>query len=103
MVGSLPLKYVQFPFLSELTLTLQGELPLVWGTSDYAGPNTPVESEMSVYMQTAWATFAKNPISGLTNYGWPLYDPSKPTLVNLGDGNATTAVLTNHSIADVLC
>lgn len=58
---------------------------------------------MSAYMQTAWAEFAKDPIYGLTKYGWPRYDPGKNTLIQLGVANATTAVFTNHQAADSAC
>jgi cholinesterase len=33
-------------------------------------------SALANLVQTAWATFAKNPNSGLTKYGWPKYNPN---------------------------
>lgn len=56
------------------------------GTLDVTGiPDNIFEYWTTEYMMWAWATFVKNPTSGLsTELFWPLYDPSGNTLVRLG-------------------
>lgn len=56
---------------------------MVFGTSDYLGPDTDAEKSTSKYMQDAWAAFARDPQRGLVGE-WPLYDPESETLVKLG-------------------
>ena len=53
----------------------------MFGTSDLLGPNTALENATSRYMQDAWVAFAKDPVNGLSRYGWPKYKPEKETLV----------------------
>ena len=36
-------------------------------------------------MQTAWVAFARDPQTGLSNFGWPKYDPNTESLVQLGN------------------
>ena len=79
------------------------QLPMVFGTSSVLGPDTELEKKTSRYMQDAWVAFAKDPVSGLSEYGWPLYEEDNDTLVQLGlDGN-TEAVLASPSDADGTC
>ncbi|KPI44480.1 Para-nitrobenzyl esterase [Cyphellophora attinorum] len=79
------------------------ELPLVFGTSDFSGPDTEVEDETSKYMQGAWVAFAKDPVNGLSRYGWPTYDAAENTLVELAlDGN-TSAVFAAGIKYDSTC
>ncbi|CAG8982726.1 hypothetical protein HYALB_00001007 [Hymenoscyphus albidus] len=61
------------------------ELPVLFGTADSFGKSTAIEEEIASYIQGAWTTFAKDPTKGLLSYadGWPLYDPTKETLVRL--------------------
>ncbi|CAG8950651.1 hypothetical protein HYFRA_00002861 [Hymenoscyphus fraxineus] len=61
------------------------ELPILFGTADLFGKSTAIEEEIASYIQGAWTTFAKDPTKGLLTYGegWPLYDPTKETLVRL--------------------
>jgi carboxylesterase type B len=52
------------------------ELDMVFGTAqDVSGlPNDEVEIKTIAYIQKAWATFARNPSTGLwKSLGWPLY------------------------------
>jgi carboxylesterase type B len=79
------------------------ELPMVFGTSPLLGPDTDVEIETSRYMQDAWVAFAKDPVNGLSEYGWPTYNPEEETLVELGlDGN-TQAVFVDGNQYDEAC
>lgn len=55
------------------------ELNMVFGTAeDVSGlPNDAVENATIAYVQSAWAEFARNPSSGLTDVlGWPVYENS---------------------------
>jgi hypothetical protein len=56
-------------------------------------------------VQGAWISFVRNPASGLESVGWPLYEPTKPTLAQLGNfQNATSFTLTTVSDdTDLLC
>ena len=54
------------------------EIFAVWGTSEDCSQenNTAAETELSKYLQGAWAAFAKDPQQGLSkgNYNWPRYN-----------------------------
>ena len=41
--------------------------------------NTKVEVSTSQYMMHAWATFARDPLHGLSKLGWPQYNPNGRT------------------------
>jgi carboxylesterase type B len=79
------------------------EIPIVFGTSSLSGPNTKTESELSRYMQGAWAAFAKDPVNGLEQYGWPRYEKGTTSLVLLGKDNATSAELAEWDSYDGVC
>jgi carboxylesterase type B len=54
------------------------EIPLVFGTTELkpnGTPDTPPEAALSAVMRKAWTTFAKDPENGLSNLGWPVYNP----------------------------
>ncbi len=54
------------------------EIATVFGTAELAGlPNTHEEAQISEYIMSAWAAFAKNPATALSQapYAWPVYDP----------------------------
>jgi cholinesterase len=53
------------------------------------------------YTRAAWASFAKDPGRGLDVFGWPKWDPEKPTLVRLGYGNCTGANEASPSLYDL--
>ena len=78
------------------------DIPMVFGTSDFRGADTAAEKATSAYMQGAWAAFARDPEHGLERW-WPRYDPAGETLVKLGYGNETQAVLGKGDEFDGLC
>jgi cholinesterase len=81
-----------------LTCTTSGELPMVFGTSDLLGPNTELEKLTSQYMQKAWLAFVKDPYTGLLEYGWPEFNASSKSLVQLGyEGNVSAIIVTGNT------
>jgi carboxylesterase type B len=55
------------------------DCPIVFGTVELkreVKPNTPQQEQFIKNVMTAWASFAKDPDSGLTKLGWPVYDAS---------------------------
>lgn len=71
------------------------EIPLVFGTynSSPFGPPTDAEISLSHYVQDAWVTFARDPQQGLTNFGWPKYNPNTASLVQIGNSANQTGVI----------
>lgn len=78
------------------------DIPMVFGTSDLRGPDTPAEAATSKYYQAAWIAFVRDPVNGLTKYGWPLYNPNATTLVKLGNGS-TSAIFGAGNEFDAGC
>jgi hypothetical protein len=52
---------------------------------------------------TAWATFAKDPMNGLTKLGWPVYDGSKETTIVLGGRNSSVIKFVDRKTVDIGC
>ncbi|KAB5542838.1 cholinesterase precursor [Coniochaeta sp. 2T2.1] len=65
------------------------DLHMIFGASaDVSGlPTAAAQRELTKTMQDAWFAFANNPAEGLSNLGWPQFDPNKKTLVELGLNN----------------
>ncbi|KAG6919329.1 hypothetical protein DXG01_006875 [Tephrocybe rancida] len=62
-----------------------GDLPIWFGTYATTDPKpSKTEFELSKYVQRSWVAFARDPARGLLNFGWPLYDPTTSSLVQLG-------------------
>lgn len=64
------------------------------------------EAEAAAYMRHAWATFAKDPVGGLSEeLNWPKYnpDPLSPTEIQLSLGQATRAILAPSAVSDAFC
>jgi len=79
------------------------EIPIIFNTAPSTPPATEAEISIGNYMRAAWATFAKDPVNGLSNYGWPKYDPSMDTLVRLAYDNITGPNLINPRRYDADC
>jgi carboxylesterase type B len=82
------------------------ELPLVFGTYNQSTeiPKTADEIALSKYMQSAWVSFARDPQKGLNNFGWPNYDPSSQSLVQLGNFfNKSSATFGTGTEIDFAC
>lgn len=66
------------------------------------------QDEVSTHMMGAWAAFARDPATGLTDYGWPAYDPGgrSPdgrTLVQLGLDDSTVVSFDEPGLYDSSC
>lgn len=79
------------------------EIPILFNTAISNPAPTEAEIEIGNYMRGAWAAFAKDPVSGLTNYGWPTYNTSQDTLVRLAYNNQTGPNLINPYRYDADC
>lgn len=77
--------------------------PMIFGTSDLFGADTPGQAEVSKYYEEAWTAFARDPVGGLAVYGWPRYDPDSRTLVQLGLSGSTTAQFVEGDAYQGLC
>ncbi|KAJ2931541.1 hypothetical protein H1R20_g5576, partial [Candolleomyces eurysporus] len=83
------------------------DIPIIFGTFASVQTNpapTVHEVAFSLYVKNAWAEFAKNPSAGLTAVGWPTYNPTTDTLVQLGNvENLTGHSLASPSLLDATC
>lgn len=81
------------------------DLHMIFGASaDVSGlPTTADQRELTELMQKAWFAFADDPVSGLADMGWPLFDRNGKTLIQLGLRNSPTARFTYPSTYDSGC
>lgn len=79
------------------------DIPILFDTNIANPPDTTEQTAIGKYMRGAWAAFAKDPENGLTNYGWPKYEPGKDTLIRLGYNNQTGTNLASPSLYDAEC
>lgn len=50
-----------------------------------------------------WLAFLKDPQAGLLNYGWPIYNGSTESLVQMGLDSNVTAVIASGVAYDAGC
>jgi len=81
------------------------ELPILFDTMPANPGPTTAEISIANYMRGAWAAFAKDPAKGLSTYGdgWPVYDPSKDTLIRLAYNNVTGTNVASPWVYDEFC
>jgi len=79
------------------------EIPIIFDTMPATPGATQAEISIADYMRGAWAAFAKDPVKGLTNYGWPTYNTSHDTLIRLAFDNVTGPNLINPYKYDADC
>ncbi|KAH9860601.1 hypothetical protein J1614_011932, partial [Plenodomus biglobosus] len=81
------------------------DLNMVYGTAqDVSGlKNVGAEDATIKYIQGAWAAFARNPSSGLTEYGWPAYAKTGRTLVELAVDNNPAPRFVDPATYDTVC
>lgn len=64
------------------------QLPLLFDTvNDELVASTSAQKEVAKYMRGGLAAFAKDPLAGLTKYGWPEYSALSNSLIRLGLNN----------------
>ncbi|POS69592.1 carboxylesterase, partial [Diaporthe helianthi] len=63
------------------------DVEMVFGTGQHVSlvANSEHEDAVSAYMMGAWAAFARDPAQGLLDYGWPAYNATGNTLVQLAE------------------
>lgn len=61
------------------------------------------ELKLAKYTRGALAAFVKNPKTGLTSYGWPLYNPKTKSLVQLGKDNKVGTFAVSPAAFDKQC
>lgn len=67
-------------------------------------PPTSTEVALGKYVQGAWVAFARDPVNGLHNYGWPTFDPTTASLVQLGNVfNQSGATFDQSVLLDLPC
>ncbi|KAH8586802.1 carboxylesterase [Bisporella sp. PMI_857] len=83
----------------------ESEIGFVFGTVEEMTQeaNVPVEDKMQQYIMDAWAGFAREPKNALRKLGWPRYQANGQTLVQLGNGNETTASFASPITFDAAC
>lgn len=79
------------------------ELPLLFNTVPKNIPSTAEENSTAQYIRGAWSKFAKDPHNGLTDFGWPRYDPTQDTLVRIAYNNTDGPNLINPYRYDADC
>lgn len=81
------------------------DIEMVFGTGQDVSlvANSVQENTVSAYMMGAWAAFARNPAQGLLDYGWPQYDPTSETLVELALNNSAAPQFVSPSLYDSSC
>jgi carboxylesterase type B len=64
------------------------ELPLVFGNFQNLPNVTSEQRNLSRTMQAGWSAFARDPQRGLTEYGWPVYNTTGKSLIQLTNAGA---------------
>jgi hypothetical protein len=55
-------------------------------------------------MQSGWVAFARDPQKGLSDFGWPMYNPTTNSLVQLGNFfNLSSAAFGSGGQLDFVC
>lgn len=80
-------------------------MPLFKTIPQTVSVNTPEEESIAAYLRGAWATFAKNSASGLSDYqgGWPQYSTDGDSLIRLAYNNITGTNLVAGNFYDDGC
>ncbi|UPK92526.1 hypothetical protein LCI18_003461 [Fusarium solani-melongenae] len=81
------------------------DLHMIFGASgDVSGIQPSADQKkLTKIMQHAWFTFSDNPTKGLTQLGWPQFDPNGKTLVELGKGTKPAVSFVKPSVYDAPC
>jgi hypothetical protein len=63
---------------------------MLFGNSGDVSGLEPVaeQDRLTGVMQGAWVAFARDPVGGLEEFGWPRWEEGEETVVRLGYGNS---------------
>lgn len=66
------------------------ELQMLFGNSEDVSGIAPTadQERLTEIMRNAWVAFARDPESGLNEFGWPRYEAGEETLIRLGFTNS---------------
>lgn len=81
------------------------EIGLVFGTYNQStiANATTQEVLFSKQMQGGWVAFAKDPVNGLIEYGWPQYQANGTTLIQLGKNDMALTTFNNSQAYNTGC
>lgn len=81
------------------------ELHMIFGASEDVSsfPASTEQIALMKVMQGAWSAFADDPWDGLSELGWPRFDPQDETLVLLGKDNSPKVQFVSPSVYDASC
>ncbi|PSK43735.1 hypothetical protein B9Z65_7249 [Elsinoe australis] len=81
------------------------DLEMIFSASeDVSGlPESPAQRRTEALMQRAWATFADDPVNGLTRLGWPRYTRASPSLIELARNDTPLAQFAAPQSFDNVC
>jgi carboxylesterase type B len=81
------------------------EIPLVFGTYNHSGlVPTHREILLSKFIQTAWVSFARDPVRGLVDVGWPRYSSTGAGYAQIGNAKNSTGLIVGNAFAtDATC
>ncbi|CZT46053.1 related to triacylglycerol lipase V precursor [Rhynchosporium secalis] len=76
------------------------ELPLIFGTDGLNGESTTFEKEVSYVMQDAYLAFARDPVKGLEEVGWPVYESKGGLVREFAEGGIAAKMVPLTEIED---
>ncbi|CZS96718.1 related to triacylglycerol lipase V precursor [Rhynchosporium agropyri] len=76
------------------------ELPLIFGTDCLNGESTTFEKEVSDVMQDAYLAFARDPVKGLEEVGWPVYESKGGLVREFAEGGIAAKMVPLTEIED---
>ncbi|KAJ4258047.1 hypothetical protein NW762_008187 [Fusarium torreyae] len=81
------------------------DLHMVFGASEDVSGIPPLadQQKLTKIVQHAWFSFSDNPSSGLSQLGWPKFDPSRKTLIEIGKGTKPRVDFVKPSVYDAPC
>ncbi|KAG8630268.1 hypothetical protein KVT40_001887 [Elsinoe batatas] len=81
------------------------DLQMLFGASeDVSGlPESEPQKQTKALVQSAWVAFADDPVNGLTKFGWPRYDRSSASAIQIARNNTPSAQFTPPQTFDSVC
>lgn len=81
------------------------ELEMIFGNSGSVSGISPSKAELRTtrFVQHAWATFANDPVHGLVELGWPVFEQNRKTLAEIAYKNRPDITLVRPDVYDATC